>query len=228
MERITILTSEKIWYLVERSIKMTTTAERPNTRKRILDAARELFWLKGYPETSVAEILEKAEANSGSFYYYYKSKEELLLSVLDYYVELLHPEVMDRAFATTPDPIERVFAVLGGYRYALEITGCTFGCPLGRVALEISDIPAAHEKVAINFQGWVSAIESCLEQAGNRLPQGVNRHQLAQFVLTVMEGAVMQARAHRSLEPFDNSVAQLREYFRYLMSTPRIRPKPSS
>jgi TetR/AcrR family transcriptional regulator, transcriptional repressor for nem operon len=166
--------------------------------------------------------LEKAEANSGSFYYYFKSKEELLLAVLDQYVELLYPEVMDRAFAATADPIERVFAVLGGYRYALEITGCTFGCPLGRVALEISDIPAAHEKVAINFQGWITAIEKCLDDAGNRLPSNLDRHQLAQFVLAVMEGAVMQARVHRSLEPFDNSVAQLREYFRMLMSAPRV------
>lgn len=201
---------------------MTAAAAKPSTRGRILEAARELFWLKGYPETSVAEILEKAEANSGSFYYYFKSKEKLLLSVLDYYVDLLYPEVMDQAFATTPDPIERVFAVLGGYRYALEMTGCTFGCPLGRVALEISDIPQAHEKVAINFQGWVNAVKKCLMDAGNRLPADVDRHQLAQFVLTVMEGAVMQARVHRSLEPFDNSVAQLRAYFRYLMSAPRV------
>jgi len=201
---------------------MATAAAKPSTRSRILEAARELFWLKGYPETSVAEILEKAEANSGSFYYYFKSKEELLLAVLDYYVDLLYPEVMDQAFATTPDPIERVFAVLGGYRYALEMTGCTFGCPLGRVALEISDIPQAHEKVAINFQGWVNAVKKCLMDAGNRLPADVDRHQLAQFVLTVMEGAVMQARVHRSLEPFDNSVAQLRAYFRYLMSAPRV------
>lgn len=193
-----------------------------DTRQRLLEAARELFWLRGYPETSVADILAQARANSGSFYYYFKSKEELLLAVLDRYVELLYPEVMDRAFAETEDPIERVFAVLAGYRYGLEITDCTFGCPLGRVALEISDNPKAHEKVAINFRGWIAAIEKCLEAAGNRLPANLDRHQLAEFVLTVMEGAVMQARVSRSLEPFDNSVAQLREYFRLLLSTPRV------
>lgn len=201
---------------------MPTATEKTTTRTRLLEAARELFWLKGYPDTSVAEILDKAEANSGSFYYYFKSKEELLLAVLDHYVELLRPEVMDPAFEQTQDPIERVFAVLGGYRQALEMTGCTFGCPLGRVALEISDIPRAHEKVALNFRGWIGAIEQCLNDAGNRLPSSLDRHQLAEFVLTVMEGAVMQARVSRSLEPFDHSVAQLREYFRLLLSTPRI------
>ena len=36
---------------------------------------------------------------------------------------------------------------------------------------------------------------------------------LSTFILTVMEGAVMQARAHKSLDPFDASVAMLRDYF---------------
>ena len=38
------------------------------------------------------------------------------------------------------------------------------------------------------------------------------------FVLSVMEGAVMQARAHHSLEPFDASVAELRQYFNRLLA----------
>lgn len=32
------------------------------------------------------------------------------------------------------------------------------------------------------------------------------------FVLSVMEGGVMQARVERSVRPFDVSVARLREY----------------
>ena len=35
---------------------------------------------------------------------------------------------------------------------------------------------------------------------------------LAVFVLTVMEGGVMQSRTHRSLETFDAGVACLRDY----------------
>ena len=63
--------------------------------------------------------------------------------------------------------------------------------------------------------GWV---QKCLEEASERLPAEVNREQLAQFVLTVMEGGVMQARAHGSIAPFDASVAQLRDYFNRLLA----------
>jgi TetR/AcrR family transcriptional regulator, transcriptional repressor for nem operon len=48
------------------------------------------------------------------------------------------------------------------------------------------------------------------------LPEGTDRHALAEFVLTVMEGAVMQARTYRDVGPFDRSVAQLRSYFHSL------------
>ncbi|NIM69646.1 MAG: TetR/AcrR family transcriptional regulator, partial [Xanthomonadales bacterium] len=52
----------------------------------------------------------------------------------------------------------------------------------------------------------------CFDDAAGRLPEELDTAQLATFVLTTMEGAVMLARAHRSLEPFDAAVSQLRDY----------------
>jgi AcrR family transcriptional regulator len=69
-----------------------------NTRARLLDAARYLFWEKGYAATGMAEILERAQANSGSFYHFFTSKEALLLAVLEAYLEGLDPVVVQPAF----------------------------------------------------------------------------------------------------------------------------------
>ncbi len=41
---------------------------------------------------------------------------------------------------------------------------------------------------------------------------------LATMVLTTMEGGVLQSRSHRRIEPFDQSVAQLRNYFACLLA----------
>jgi len=41
---------------------------------------------------------------------------------------------------------------------------------------------------------------------------------LATMVLTTMEGGVLQARSHRRIEPFDQSVSQLRNYFACLLA----------
>lgn len=195
------------------------TAERANTRNRLVEASRELFYLQGYEATSVAEILEKADVNSGSLYYCFSGKEELLLAVLERYKEMLWPMVIEPAFAREKDPLKRIFAILEGYRQGLLYTVFTGGCPIGNLALEVGDHhPQAREKVAENFSGWCRWIERCLEEAGERLPAGLDRAKLGQFVLTVMEGAVMQARAHSSIAPFDSSVEQLRAYLGLLES----------
>jgi|SRR5215471_7101053 len=187
------------------------------TRQRIVEAGLYLFWLQGYAATGIAEILERAQANAGSFYYFFKTKEALLLAVLELYIESLHPVVVAPVFSRIEDPIERVFGILGFYRQNLLATGCTYGCPIGRLALEISEEQfKVHKRLADNFDGWTAAVEKCLEDAKERLPESTDLKTLSKFVLTVMEGGVMQARAHRAIEPFDASLAHLRDYFQLL------------
>jgi TetR/AcrR family transcriptional repressor of nem operon len=200
---------------------MTAPPTTPETRERLIDAAVFLFWQNGYAATGVAEILARAKVNSGSFYHFFRSKEALLLAVLDWYVRGLEPFVMQPAFAQSPDPIERVFAVLAFYRQNLIKTGCTYGCPIGRLALEIPENRSdVHHLLAANFDGWTAAIETCLDAARDRLPPDLDRASLSQFVLTVMEGGVMQSRAHRRIGPFDASVRHLRRYFELLTQSP--------
>lgn len=185
-----------------------------DTQERILEAASRLFHEQGFHATGVATILREADVNSGSLYHFFPSKEDLLLGVLRRYVERLRPEVTDPAEASSGDPIGRVFALLAGYRAGLEFTGCAMGCPIGNLALELSDNhPDIRALIDRNFENWVDVVAGWLDEAGERLPGTTDRRRLAKFVLTTMEGGIMQARAKRSLEPFDESVAELRSYF---------------
>ena len=195
----------------------TQMRSRATTRQRLIEAALYLFWLQGYTATGIAEILGRAKANAGSFYHFFKTKEELLLAVLEFYIQSLEPVVVEPVFSQTEDPIERVFGILDFYRRNLLATGCSYGCPIGRLALEIPEEQfRVHKRLADNFDGWTAAVEKCLADAGERLPKGTNLKTLSQFVLTVMEGGVMQARAHREIGPFDASVEHLRGYFELL------------
>lgn len=181
-----------------------------------------LFHEQGYAATGVSTILREADVNSGSLYHFFPSKEALLEGVLNRYMELLWPMVLNPAFAKTDDPVERVFAVLDGYRQMLVMTNCTMGCPIGNLALELSDTyPIVREKVKGLFEAWCAGIRTCLDAAADRLPSHVDRESLSRFILTVMEGGMMQARAHRSLDPYDASVAHLREYFKQLLAERR-------
>lgn len=184
-----------------------------DTKDRLTFTAMRLFSEKGYESTSVSDILRAAGANSGSLYHFFQTKQDLLIEVLRRYRDGIGPMLLAPAWEGVADPIERVFALLAQYRHALVDSECFYGCPIGNLALELHEPdPPVRELIATNFNGWVDAIERCYAEAGTRLPDDLDRRGLAIFTLTAMEGGVMQARAHRSIEAFDRSIAMLRDY----------------
>jgi TetR/AcrR family transcriptional repressor of nem operon len=70
--------------------------------------------------------------------------------------------------------------------------------------------------LANNFSGWIDQVENCLVDARSVLGRDLDTRRIASFVLTVMEGGVMQARTYRDLRPFDAAIATLRDYFNVL------------
>jgi AcrR family transcriptional regulator len=203
-------------------INQLTGGNVSETRERIVMAAMELFWEKGYGSTSIADILKKAGANSGSLYHFFPAKQDVLTAVLDAYHHGIRPMLLDPAWQGVDDPMERIFVLLGRYRQFLIDTDYFYGCPIGSLALELHEPdPAVRERLVANFSAWTDAVEECLAAAPDRLPPDIDTKALAQFVLTTMEGAVMQARTFRSLQPFDASVDQLQHYFKCLAADAR-------
>ena len=190
-----------------------------DTRDRLINSARFLFWERGFAGMSMADLLARAEVNSGSFYHFFDSKEALLLEVLRGYLSALRPVIVEPAFTATAEPVERIFAILDGYRDRILQTDCRYGCPLGRLALEIDpENRPAHALLAENFAGWIGAIRECVDQLQHYLPKGTDSKAVATLVLAVMEGGVMLSRSSGSVEPFDLAVAQLRMHFTFLTS----------
>ena len=60
---------------------MAKHEEREDLRKQIIDAAWQLFYKQGYENTTVDDIVKKANTSKGGFYYYFTAKEELLNSL---------------------------------------------------------------------------------------------------------------------------------------------------
>ena len=184
------------------------------TRQRLLETAFQLFHEQGYHATGVATILREAGVNPGSMYHFFSSKDDLLLKVLEFALGYLEPMVMGPVEAEAADPIERVFALLQQYRARVGANEGRMGCPIGNLALEVSDgNPQARELIHRNFENWAGRVEGWLNDAGDALPEDLDRAKLARFVLTVMEGGLMQARAAGHMGPFDDSVDVLRDHF---------------
>jgi AcrR family transcriptional regulator len=188
-----------------------------DTRSRIIEAARDLFWEKGYNSTSVADILSRSQLNSGSLYHFFPSKQDVLIGVLVSYRDGIEEMLFKPAWTGIDDPLEKIFALLARYRWRLVESDCMTGCPIGNLALELHEPdPVVRDLLAANFANWTAAVQRCLGEAGERLPAGLDRKALAEFIMTTMEGAIMQARTYRDLGYFDRNVAVLRDHLAML------------
>jgi AcrR family transcriptional regulator len=200
------------------------------TRRLIVREAALLFHEQGYAATSISEILEAADAGSGSLYHFFPSKTELLEAVLEYHLELLAPSLLDVVEAETADPIGRVFALLALYRGVLADSNTRLGCPVGALALEVSGLaPRIRSLIDRYFAEWLARLRRWLDDAGARLPADLDRQALGRLVLAVLQGAIVQARATASLEAFDASLAALRNHFELLEGRPpMVAPSPAA
>ena len=69
------------------------------TREKIILAAMELFWLKGYNSTSIADLLSRTQLNSGSLYHVFPSKQDVLIGVLEAYRDGIEQMLLAPAWA---------------------------------------------------------------------------------------------------------------------------------
>ena len=199
-----------------------------DVRTRIVMAAMELFWAKGYNSTSIADILSRTQLNAGSLYHVFPGKQDVLIAVLEAYRDGIEPNLLAPAWEGVDDPVERIFALLARYRWMILETDCTYGCPIGSLALELHEAdPVVRDLLAVNFTNWVGAIVRCLDEAGDRLPPDLDRTALGEFVLTTMEGGVMQARTHRDVAYFDRGVKALRDHVDMRLARAARRSEPA-
>ena len=71
-------------------------ASKQNVKRRIVDAAWELFYEKGYDDTTVDDIIRLSDTSKGSVYYYFSGKDALLdtlSTILDEYYANLEEEL---------------------------------------------------------------------------------------------------------------------------------------
>src|SRR5690554_3890974 len=89
------------------------------TRRRILDAARDVFVSAGYEQTSIRKVASRAGISHGTIYLHFRDKDDLLYQVSeDEFTRLL---ARLRALPRSQDPIQRLYDALREVgRYGLE------------------------------------------------------------------------------------------------------------
>jgi len=186
-----------------------------STREHILDAAGRLIHLRGFHNTSVDDILRESGVGKGNLYYYFKSKDELGYAALDRTLERIQEEVLEKVFSTGVDPWTQLNRFLDYPVERAHREGCGGGCPLGNLALEMSDVHEGFRtRLSEAFSQVRSKIQETLERARGEgtLRNGTDAARLAHFIIAGLEGAFMLGKLHRDTDLIVNVVDELKEH----------------
>ena len=194
---------------------MTTT--RSKTREEIIRKGAELIHAQGYNATGVQQILQASGIPKGSFYFYFKSKEDFGLEIIDHFTSIIS-NIFTRFLndSKTP-PMKRFEKLFEYYESAFQKNGCSLGCPIGNLSLELADGNdrlRKHLKTVI--EKLISHIELCLAEAKSdrSIPADLNTADAARFIFHGFEGAVLHVKVVKGIEPFQTFRRYLREYLK--------------
>ncbi|MFE0510652.1 TetR/AcrR family transcriptional regulator [Streptomyces sp. NPDC058964] len=172
-----------------------------------VDRAMDLFWRRGYAETSLQDLLKELSIGSGSFYAAFGSKEQLYIRSLERYVSL-QGSGLEETLDGAPDIRAAVRKVLASMIEA-DLADPTRGCLVVNAAAQCGDQPSAADRVITAIRQVESALAGALEraQARGELSPEKDPKELARFLTTFIQGVRVVGRARVGKEFAEDALA---------------------
>ena len=185
-------------------------------KERIIVESLRLFSLKGYQNTSIDDILKKANASKGGFYNHFKTKDELFHAVLSEARKIWLEKVLD-GIDQIEKPSEKLSGVLQNYRdrYLKDSDNIPGGCIFIGLAVEFDDQrPDFADQIRQGFIGAKDVIKRLLDQAliAKELRNGVNTEAVTSMLFSAMVGASVIYGLDKSEANLNYSIDKLIEY----------------
>jgi len=144
-------------------------------QQKIVQSAADLFYQKGYNQTSFTEIANASGLPRGNFYYYFKTKDDILKAVVDARVEAIRGMIEQLQTLDKP-PKQRLNLLLDlVLNEADDIVD--HGCPLGTLSAELGkDQRLLQEKTLEMFDLLVSWVVDAFQALGCDEPYELGLH----------------------------------------------------
>ena len=162
------------------------------TRRRIIDAAYEIFYKGGFARASVDAVADAAGVTKRTLYYHFESKQALVAAVLAVQQELALARIQRWAEGVSGDPeavVDRLFTELASWAKQPRWRGSGFT----RAAMEFAHLPGHPARLAAHrhkgaVEGWLAA-----QFADGRIGAAPT---LARQVILLMEGCLSLILIH--------------------------------
>ena len=166
-------------------------------RAEVLEKAMDVFWRQGYEATSIQDLLDATGIGRGSLYSTFGNKEQLFLTVWEFYTDKIQAELSECLNNSNPcQAIEEMFAAIVKrmsdpiYPRGCLHTNTTIECP-GRS-------PYIERKIAESLGQIESGIYQVLlrGQAANLIAPGRDIRASARFLVAVAQGIAVMNKVY--------------------------------
>ncbi|MFF7680607.1 TetR/AcrR family transcriptional regulator [Actinacidiphila glaucinigra] len=184
---------------------------------RIVQAAADLFYLKGVNSVTLDDVRAVSGTSPSQFHGYFADKDELVHRV----IELRAQQILDR----DQQYLERMnsFEALERWNDSIirlnSLQDGAYGCALGAlVGSRVPQDPAARKLLAEKFGEWQELIAAGLRrmQENGSLNEGADPAKLAVSVMAALQGSYLLAQMARDVEPMriamDMALAHVKTY----------------
>jgi TetR/AcrR family transcriptional repressor of nem operon len=172
------------------------------TREKLLRAAFDEMYRRGFQGASLETILDQAGVTKGALYHHFPDKSALGQAVVDDVVRDLLLQrwlgVLDRQ---PGDPLTALQGMLKERMVELTPHEVELGCPLNNLAQEMAPLDERfRRKVAGTFDTWTHGFAEILRrgQAEGSVRKDLNPRKLAGFLVAAIEGSFGLAKAAQS------------------------------
>lgn len=193
----------------------TRTRRGDQTRRRILSAAADLFHKQGVAATSPDEVIEASGTGKGQFYHYFKNKQGLVHEVLLTYLD----EIRNGGGALNYD-IRSWDDLAEWFRAQIALQKkfrMTRGCPFGTIGNEVTENDELiRQDLALIFEVVRTKLATFFvrEKAAGRLDRAVSEETLADYCLSMIQGAMLLGKIKRSSELGEDVVGEVLAHLR--------------
>lgn len=199
---------------------MTTTRndQAEETRKKILDAASDEIYRKGFQATSVKEITELAGISKGCFYHHFATKQVLGYAVLD---ECYLKKILDnwQPILASDNALASLIQMITDLANKVDPEQIKLGCPINNLAQEMSPVDEGFRtRIQTIYHTWQQQLSSALtrsQQAGY-IKQDVDADAVAMLIIAAFQGAVGIAKNAQQTKVFTNYTHSLLQHLKTL------------
>ena len=196
------------------------------TRDKLLKAAFEEIYRRGFQAASLDTILAKAGVSKGALYHHFPDKASLGYAVVDEFVKGLLLERWGVLEPPSGDPITALQRILRGRVAKLTSREVELGCPLNNLAQEMSPLDQRFRRgVNATFDIWTDAVAKDLAsgQAQGTVRKDVDARKIAAFIVASIEGSFGLAKGAQSASMLRSNLEVLSTFLESLRPAPKRR-----